>query len=121
MLSVQPAADVRLNGAAAEPGTPRSVDHHDRGRQGGDMPTLIAKPAVIRAVGNKPKEIQEFAGRVNTGHADLSVARMLSPEGWREPGQRPEFQEITVVLRGMVRVDYEGGTGRHAARRVGPL
>ena len=110
MLIVQPAADVRLNGAAAEPGTPRSVDHHDRGRQGGDMPTLIAKPAVIRAVGNKPKEIQEFAGRVNTGHADLSVARMLSPEGWREPGQRPEFQEITVVLRGMVRVDYEGGT-----------
>ena len=74
------------------------------------MPTLIAKPAVIRAAGNKPKEIQEFAGRANTGHADLSVARMLSPEGWREPGQRPEFQEITVVLRGMVRVDYEGGT-----------
>jgi mannose-6-phosphate isomerase-like protein (cupin superfamily) len=74
------------------------------------MPILIEKPTVIAAAGNKPKQIQEFAGRVNSGHAGLSVARMVSPEGWREPGQRPEFEEITVVLRGMVRVEHEGGT-----------
>jgi len=73
------------------------------------MPRLIPQPAVIRAAGNKPKEIQEFAGRVNSGHSDVSVARMLSPEGWIEPGQRPQFEEITVVLRGMVRVEHEGG------------
>ena len=74
------------------------------------MPILIEKPTVISAAGNKPKQIEEFAGRVNSGHAGLSVARMVSPEGWREPGQRPEFEEITVVLRGMVRVEHEGGT-----------
>ena len=73
------------------------------------MPTLISKPAIVRAAGNKPKEIQEFAGRLNSGHSHVSVARMRSPEGWREPGQRPQFEEITVVLRGMVRVEYEGG------------
>jgi mannose-6-phosphate isomerase-like protein (cupin superfamily) len=74
------------------------------------MPRLIAKPTVIQAAGNKPKQIEEFAGRVNSGHAGVSVARMLSPQGWREPGQRPEFEEITVVLKGLLRVDYEGGT-----------
>ena len=74
------------------------------------MPTLIPKPTVIHAVGNKPKEIQEFAGRVNSGHAAVSVARMVSPEGWSEAGQRPRFEEITLVLRGMVRVDHEGGS-----------
>jgi mannose-6-phosphate isomerase-like protein (cupin superfamily) len=73
------------------------------------MPTLIPKPTIVHAAGNKPKEIQEFAGRVNSGHSDVSVARMVSPEGWREPGQRPQFEEITVVLRGMVRVEHEGG------------
>lgn len=73
------------------------------------MPRLIAKPAVIEAAGNKPKRIEEFAGRVNTGHAAASVARMVSPSGWVEPGQRPAFEEITVVLRGMLRVEYEGG------------
>ena len=73
------------------------------------MPTLIAEPSLIRAAGSKPKEIREFAGRVNTGHAGVSVARMVSPEGWREPGQRPEFEEVTVVLRGMLRVEHEGG------------
>ncbi|MCK6473305.1 MAG: cupin domain-containing protein [Planctomycetes bacterium] len=73
------------------------------------MPRLIAKPAVIEAAGNKPKRIEEFAGRVNTGHASTSVARMVSPGGWVEPGQRPEFEEITVVLRGMLRVEHEGG------------
>ena len=73
------------------------------------MPTLINKPTVIEAAGNKPKTIQEFAGRVNSGHAGVSVARMVSPEGWVEPGQRPEFEEITLVLKGMLRVDHEGG------------
>jgi hypothetical protein len=73
------------------------------------MPRLIAEPAVIAAAGNKPKVIEEFAGRVNSGHAGVSVARMVSPEGWREPGQRPEFEEITVVLRGLLRVEHEAG------------
>jgi quercetin dioxygenase-like cupin family protein len=73
------------------------------------MPTLIAQPTVIQAAGNKPKQIQEFAGRVNSGHAGVSVARMVSPQGWVEPGQRPEFEEITVVLRGLLRVEHEGG------------
>ena len=73
------------------------------------MPRLIAAPTVIAAAGTKPKRIEEFAGRVNSGHAQVSVARMTSPAGWKEPGQRPEFEEITVVLRGMVRVEYDGG------------
>ncbi len=74
------------------------------------MPTLIASPAVVRAAGNKPKRIEEYAGRVNSGHTAVSVARMQSPQGWVEPGQRPAFEEITVVLRGMLRVEHEGGT-----------
>jgi mannose-6-phosphate isomerase-like protein (cupin superfamily) len=73
------------------------------------MPRLIAAPSVIQAAGNKPKRIEEFAGRVNSGHDAVSVARMTSPSGWEEPGQRPEFEEITVVLRGMVRVESEDG------------
>jgi len=74
------------------------------------MPRLISRPAVVEAAGTKPKLIQEFAGRVNSGHAGVSVARMTSPPGWQEPGQRPEFEEITIVLRGMLRVDHVGGT-----------
>jgi mannose-6-phosphate isomerase-like protein (cupin superfamily) len=74
------------------------------------VPTLIARPTVIAAAGNKPKIIEEFAGRVNSGHASVSVAHMVSPEGWEEPGQRPEFEEITVVLRGLLRVEHEAGT-----------
>ena len=74
------------------------------------MPTLIEKPTVVEAVGNKPKLIHEFTGRVNTGRSNVSVARMVSPQGWEEPGQRPEFEEITVVLKGTLCVDYEGGT-----------
>lgn len=74
------------------------------------MPTLIPSPTVVAAAGNKPKRIEEFAGRVNSGHATVSVARMTSPEGWREPGQRPAFEEITVVLSGLLRVEHEGGT-----------
>ena len=73
------------------------------------MPRLIAAPAVVAAAGTKPKKIEEFAGRVNSGHGQVSVARMTSPSGWLEPGQRPEFEEITVVLKGMVRVEHEGG------------
>ena len=73
------------------------------------MPRLIPQPTVVAAAGNKPKQIEEYAGRVNSGHTHLSVARMVSPGGWVEPGQRPEFEEVTVVLRGMVRVEYEGG------------
>ena len=73
------------------------------------MPTLIQQPTVIEAAGNKPKRIEEYAGRVNSGHTGVSVARMVSPEGWEEPGQRPDFEEITVVLRGLLRVDHEGG------------
>ena len=71
------------------------------------MPTLIPAPAVVAAAGNKPKRIEEYVGRVNSGHAAVSVARMVSPEGWVEPGQRPEFEEITVVLRGCLRVESE--------------
>ena len=74
------------------------------------MPTLIPKPTVVAPAGNKPKRIEEYAGRVNSGHVGVSVARMLSPEGWEEPGQRPEFEEITVVLKGMLRVDHDGGS-----------
>jgi mannose-6-phosphate isomerase-like protein (cupin superfamily) len=74
------------------------------------MPKLIERPATITSAGNLPKQIQEYAGRVNSGHSNVSVARMISPSGWEEPGQRPQFEEITVVLRGMLRVEHEGGT-----------
>ena len=73
------------------------------------MPTFIHAPTVIAAAGNKPKRIEEYAGRVNSGHSSVSVARMVSPDGWVEPGQRPTFEEITVVLKGMLRVEHEGG------------
>ncbi len=73
------------------------------------MPRLIEQPTVIACVGTKPKQIQEFAGRVNSEHRSVSVARMISPGGWEEPGQRPEFEEITVVLKGTLRVEHEGG------------
>lgn len=74
------------------------------------MPVLIDAPNVIPAAGNKPKIIEEYVGRVRTGHAAVSVARMQSPEGWEEPGQRPEFEELTVVLKGVLRVEHEKGT-----------
>ena len=74
------------------------------------MPTLLAKPTIIEAAGNKPKRIEEYAGRVNSRQSNVSLARMVSPAGWEEPGQRPEFEEITLVLKGMVRVEYEGGS-----------
>jgi len=74
------------------------------------MPTLIERPSIIQAAGTKPKRIEEFVGRVNSRHSNVSVARMVSPEGWLEPGQQPEFEEITVVLKGTLRVESKGGT-----------
>jgi mannose-6-phosphate isomerase-like protein (cupin superfamily) len=68
------------------------------------VPEFIEAPSVIEAAGNKPKIIEEYVGRVNSGGSDVSVARMRSPGGWEEPGQAPEFDEYTVVLRGMLRV-----------------
>ena len=73
------------------------------------MPRLIEAPTVIQAAGSTPKRIEEYAGRVNSGHEQVSVARMVSPAGWQEPGQSPEFEEITVVLRGLLRVEHAGG------------
>jgi quercetin dioxygenase-like cupin family protein len=73
------------------------------------MPTLIDAPTIVQAAGTPPKRIEEYAGRVNSGHASVSVARMVSPQGWREPGQRPAFEEITVVLKGTLHVEHEGG------------
>jgi hypothetical protein len=73
------------------------------------MPTLISKPTQIEAAGNKPKIIQEYIGHVNSGHAQISVARMRSPSGWVEPGQTPDFEEYTVVLAGSLRVESREG------------
>jgi len=74
------------------------------------MPTLIGAPARIEAAGSKPKIIDEFIGRVNSRHEALSIAHMRSPSGWEEPGQTPEFEEFTVVLKGMLKVEYRGGS-----------
>ncbi len=74
------------------------------------MPTHIKSPSIIKAAGNKPKIIEEFIGRVNSKTSDLSVARMRSPSGWVEPGQTPEFDEYTVVLKGMLRVTTRQGS-----------
>ncbi len=73
------------------------------------MPELIDQPTVIQGAGNKPKRIEEFVGRVNSGESGVSVARMTSPPGWVEPGQTPEFTEYTVVLSGSLRVEHRGG------------
>lgn len=74
------------------------------------MPTLIPAPIRIESAGNKPKMIDEYVGRVNGANPHLSVARMQSPSGWVEPGQTPEFDEYTVVLRGMLRVESRDGS-----------
>jgi mannose-6-phosphate isomerase-like protein (cupin superfamily) len=73
------------------------------------MPTLIAQPTQIKAVGNKPKIIKEFIGRVNSKTAGVSIAKMESPSGWIEPGQTPDFDEYTVVLKGTLRVTSKSG------------
>jgi ethanolamine utilization protein EutQ len=74
------------------------------------MPTLIAAPARIEPAGNEPKLIEEYIGRVNSATPVVSVAHMHSPGGWREPGQTPEFDEFTVVLRGSLCVEHQGGS-----------
>ena len=73
------------------------------------MPTLVSQPTRIEAAGNKPKLIDEYIGRVNSKTSSTSVAHMRSPGGWIEPGQTPEFDEFTIVLKGMLRVEHKGG------------
>jgi mannose-6-phosphate isomerase-like protein (cupin superfamily) len=83
---------------------------HTLSKQGGqNMPKLISGPTVVQAAGNKPKTIEEFIGRVNSGTSAVSIARMQSPSGWIEPGQTPEFDEYTLVLKGMVQVESRDG------------
>lgn len=74
------------------------------------MPTLIPQPTRIQAAGNKPKLIDEYVGRVNSKTSAASVAHMRSPQGWLEPGQTPDFEEFTIVLKGVLRVEHKGGT-----------
>jgi quercetin dioxygenase-like cupin family protein len=73
------------------------------------MPLLIRKPTIVASVGTKPKTIQEYVGRVNTDTAEVSIARMRSAAGWQEPGQRPAFDEYTLVLEGTLCVEDERG------------
>jgi mannose-6-phosphate isomerase-like protein (cupin superfamily) len=73
------------------------------------MAKLIERPAVVQAAGNKPKRIEEFVGRMSSATTAGSVARMTSPSGWVEPGQTPEFDEYTLVVRGVLRVETRGG------------
>ena len=73
-------------------------------------PVLIEKTSRVAAAGTKPKLIDEYIGRVNSETKELSVAHMRSPGGWTEPGQTPEFAEYTVVLKGLLRVEYAGGS-----------
>lgn len=83
------------------------------------MPTLITQPTRIEAAGNKPKLIDEYIGRVNSKTSAASVAHMRSPGGWLEPGQTPEFDEFTIVLKGMLRVEHKGGALEvHAGQAV---
>jgi ethanolamine utilization protein EutQ len=74
------------------------------------MPTLISQPTRVSAAGNKPKLIDEYVGRLNSKTPALSVAHMRSPQGWEEPGQSPEFDEFTIVLKGKVLLEYKAGT-----------
>src|SRR4051794_23809795 len=78
-------------------------------RGGKTVPTFIAKPTRVEAAGNKPKLIDEYIGRVNSGTSAASIAHMRSPGGWLEPGQTPEFDEFTVVLKGTLRVEHSAG------------
>ena len=73
------------------------------------MPTIIKGPTVIQAAGNKPKKIEEFIGRINSKTTGISIARMNSPSGWVEPGQTPDFEEYTIVLKGMLHVKTRDG------------
>ena len=83
------------------------------------MPKLIPSPTRITAAGNKPKLIDEYIGSVNSSESRVSVAHMRSPSGWVEPGQTPEFDEFTVILKGMLRVEHQGGALEvHAGQAV---
>jgi ethanolamine utilization protein EutQ len=82
------------------------------------MPTLIAQPTRIQAAGNKPKLIDEYIGRVNSKTSAASVAHMRSPQGWVEPGQTPEFEEFTIVLKGTLRVEHRGAEGKTGSLEV---
>jgi mannose-6-phosphate isomerase-like protein (cupin superfamily) len=83
------------------------------------VPTLISRPARVEPAGNKPKLIDEYIGLVNSGSSAVSVAHMRSPGGWQEPGQTPDFEEFTVVLRGVLRVEHREGTMEvHAGQAV---
>ncbi len=83
------------------------------------MPTLITQPTRIQSAGNKPKLIDEYVGRVNSKTSATSVAHMRSPAGWLEPGQTPEFDEFTIVLKGMLRVEHKRGSlDVHAGQAV---
>ncbi|HET8773469.1 MAG TPA: cupin domain-containing protein [Thermoanaerobaculia bacterium] len=83
------------------------------------MATLIGQPTIVQAAGNKPKIIEEYVGRVNSKTDGVSIARMKSPSGWVEPGQTPEFDEYTVVLRGTLRVTTQSGSmDVHAGQAV---
>jgi mannose-6-phosphate isomerase-like protein (cupin superfamily) len=73
------------------------------------VPRLIPTPTVVPSAGTRPKRIEEFVGRVNTGTSALSIARMTSPPGWVEPGQTPGFDEYTLVLEGSLRVESASG------------
>lgn len=79
------------------------------------MPRLVPAPTVVPAAGHPPKRIEELVGRANTGDETVSIARMVSPPGWIEPGQRPLFREITVVLAGALTVEHESGSLEVAA------
>jgi ethanolamine utilization protein EutQ len=82
------------------------------------MPTLISQPTRITAAGNKPKLIDEYVGRVNTRTSGASIAHMRSPQGWIEPGQMPEFDEFTIVLKGLLRVEHRSANGTVASLDV---
>ncbi|MBN2773536.1 MAG: cupin domain-containing protein [Prolixibacteraceae bacterium] len=73
------------------------------------MIRLFDSPAIVKAAGNKPKQIEEFIGRVNSETKEISIARMKSPQGWVEPGQTPEFDEYTLVLKGSLKVQTNDG------------
>ena len=70
----------------------------------------ISSPSIIESAGNKPKVIEEYVGRVNSGTNSISIAKMSSPTGWKEPGQKPQFDEYTIVLRGILKVEYRSET-----------
>ena len=82
----------------------------DKNERSADMPRYISTPTVVESVGNLPKRIEEYVGRVNSGDSSASVARMVSPSGWEEPGQKPLFDEMTLVLKGALKVESEEGS-----------